>query len=119
MLPFFGALITTHFIMDWLFQTSWEAANKDKKWLPLLVHSLIYTLGFIPALWFYGVSLWWLALLLASHMMLDRRVFELWWLEKIKRVNKNEVSETLWTILLFGVDQTFHLAVLAAIAIAA
>jgi len=50
--------------------------------------------------------------LFASHMILDNRKFEYWWLNKIKRTQKSDVGEPLWTILLIGVDQVFHLAVL-------
>ncbi len=42
MLSFFAALVITHFVMDWLFQTSWEAMKKSSEWPPLLVHAFIY-----------------------------------------------------------------------------
>jgi len=108
----FEALFLTHFIADWLFQTLWEAMNKSKHLLPLFVHSFIYTISFIPAFYFYGFRWAYLLVLFASHMILDNRKFEYWWLNKIKRTQKSDVGEPLWTILLIGVDQVFHLAVL-------
>ncbi len=108
----FEALFLTHFIADWLFQTLWEAMNKSKKFLPLFVHSLVYTIFFIPAFHFYGFRWESLSILFVSHLILDNRKFEYWWINKIKKTKKEDVGDILWTILVIGVDQVFHLAVL-------
>ena len=114
-LTIFEALVITHFVMDWLFQTKWEADNKSKKWLPLFVHSSIYTLGFIPVFFWYQIGFSWLALLFLSHVFLDRRPFEIWWLKTVKRFTKENAPEWFWFMLLIAVDQTFHILVLTAI----
>lgn len=108
----FEALFLTHFIADWLFQTLWEAMNKSKKILPLFIHSLVYTISFIPAFYFYNFKWEYLSILFISHMILDNRKFEVWWINRIKKTKKEDVSNHLWTILLIGVDQVFHLAIL-------
>jgi hypothetical protein len=114
-LTLFEALFITHFVMDWLFQTKWEADNKSRKWLNLSVHCAIYTIGFIPALIIFKPSLLWLIFIFVTHFLLDRRNFEHWWLEKIKRQKLEEELNWNEKILLIGTDQTFHLVVLTAI----
>jgi len=108
----FEALFLTHFVSDWLFQTKWETLNKSKQFLPLLVHCSIYTLFFIPAFYIYNIQLVHLLTLFVSHLILDNRQFEYWWLKTIKRTVKEDVSESLWNILVIGIDQVFHLAVI-------
>lgn len=41
----FDTLLLGHLIGDFLLQTSWMAENKAKHILPLLVHSLVYTVS--------------------------------------------------------------------------
>jgi hypothetical protein len=118
-LSLFEAFLVTHFIVDWLFQTKWEALNKATRWLPLLVHAVVYTIGFIPAFFYYGVPYAWLSVLFITHVILDRRTFELWWMRAVKRTTDRDVPEGLWWLLLIGVDQVFHIAVLAGIVLLA
>lgn len=101
--------------MDWVFQTHWEAMDKAKKWFPLTVHSTIYAAGFIPSLYFFKVNFLWLVLIFLSHFILDQRKLETWLLEKLKGFKKESIPEAGWWILMIGVDQTLHLAVLALI----
>ena len=56
-------------------------------------------------------------MLFTSHMILDNRNFEYWWLNKVKRTKESDVGEPLWTVLVIGVDQVFHLAVLGLLVI--
>jgi hypothetical protein len=116
-LTLFEALVVTHFIMDWIFQTSWEANQKAEKWWPLLVHCAVYTLGFIPAFLYFDLSPAWLAFIFATHAVFDRRKLEFWIMDKVKRFKKAESPEALYYIVLIGVDQTLHLATLAAVAV--
>jgi len=113
----FESLLITHFVMDWIFQTSWEALQKDKKWLPLFVHCFVYSVGFIPAFWYFNVNFIWLILIFVSHIILDRRKFEFWVLKRVKNIEKEKISESFWNILLIGVDQTFHLAIIFIVAV--
>lgn len=116
-LTFFEALLVTHLIVDWIFQWKWEAMNKFKEWLPLFFHCTIYTLGFIPVFLIYGINLTWLILLFVSHVIFDRRKFEIWLLEKFKRITEKNISESLWMILLIGIDQILHIVILALVVI--
>jgi len=115
-ISFFAALIVTHIIADWIFQTNWESKNKDKKILPLLVHGFVYSVSFIPALYFYKASFLWLFFLFITHIFLDQRKFE-FWLLKLKGYKKEELSEAKLILLLIGIDQAFHVVVLTIIAI--
>ena len=116
-LTLFEALFISHLVMDWIFQWNWEATNKSKHLLPLLFHSFIYTLGFIPAFLIYKVNLVWLVLLFLSHALIDNRKIELWLLEKFKGFKREENSESIWTILIIGIDQVLHLVILAIVVI--
>ena len=116
-LTLFEAFFITHLVMDWIFQWKWEAMNKSKNILALLFHCTIYAVGFIPAFLIFKINFIWLVLIFASHIILDNRKFEFWVLEKFKGFKKEEVSESLGAILLIGLDQTFHLVILAIIVI--
>ncbi len=116
-LTVFEAFLITHFVMDWIFQWNWEAMKKSKEWLPLFFHCTVYTAGFIPAFIFFNVNFLWLLLIFVSHVILDKRSLEFWILEKFKGVKKDDVGEPIFTILLIGIDQTLHLAILTLIVI--
>lgn len=111
----FEALIITHLIGDFLFQSRWETLNKDKKLLPLFLHCFIYTICFIPVFLIYKANLVWLFFIFVSHIILDQRKFELWIIEKIKRFRKEEVKDWLWWAALMVTDQTCHLIILVII----
>jgi len=106
----FDILLLGHLIGDYLFQTSWMAVNKAKKWTPLIIHSLIYTLavGVVAWLGFGGLSVWGILLVLASHIFLDRRTFVAWWVRTIMRSTGKEAG---WLSIM--ADQVFHLIILA------
>lgn len=112
----FEAFVITHLFADWIFQTNWEAKNKDKKLLPLLVHSSVYALSFIPAFYFYGVNFLWLFLLFVTHAIIDQRKLELWFL-KIKGNKEQNATDPKFVNLVMGLDQAMHLIILAVIAL--
>ena len=108
----FEAFLITHLVADWLFQTHWEAVNKAEKFLPLFVHSSVYTLCFIPAFYYFEFNWLYLLILFGTHLLLDSRKFEFWWLDRIKGVTKENTNDPTWTILLIGIDQSFHIIIL-------
>ena len=116
-LTLFEALLVTHFVVDWIFQWKWEAANKSKKWLPLFFHCTVYTVGFIPVFLIYGIDLAWLILLFVSHVIFDRGKFEVWLLESFKRTTRKNTSEFSWRMLLVVIDQVLHIVILALVVI--
>lgn len=91
--------------------------NKSKKWLPLFFHCIVYTVGFIPVFLIYEINLVWLILLFISHVILDRRTFEIWLLKNLKGVTKENISEPAWTILLTIIDQILHIVILVLVVI--
>ena len=51
------ALLTTHFIADFVLQSDWMAQNKSKRWDALVAHVGVYTLTYLPlALYWWGNS---------------------------------------------------------------
>ena len=67
-------IMLTHFIGDFLLQSSWMAQNKSQSNWPLFVHCLVYTMVFIP---FAVVVIpassvaWFLIFTLLLHMYID------------------------------------------------
>lgn len=49
----FLALITVHFIADFVLQTNWMAIEKSKRWDALLLHVTVYTLCFVWMGWWF------------------------------------------------------------------
>lgn len=105
----FDILLLGHLIGDYLFQTSWMAANKAKNWAALLTHSFVYTLavGIVAWFGFGGLSIWGLLLVFGLHVFLDRRTFVAWW---VRTVMTSTGKESCWLSIV--VDQVFHLIVL-------
>lgn len=113
----FEILLITHIVMDWLFQGKWEMRNKSEKWLALLFHCAIYTIGFIPVFLIYKISLFWLVLLFVSHIILDKRKLVHWLLKDFKGITKKNTPKTIWNMYLIGTDQILHIVILVVIII--
>ncbi|WP_102348178.1 DUF3307 domain-containing protein [Bacillus sp. Marseille-P3661] len=105
----FDILLIGHLIGDYLFQTSWMAANKAKKWSALLTHSFVYTLAVAVVAWigFGGLSVWGILLVFGLHVFFDRRTFVAWW---VRTIMTSTGKESGWLSII--VDQTFHLITL-------
>lgn len=105
----FDMLLLGHLIADFLFQTSWMADNKAKKWLPLVTHVTVYTSIIALFGWLSGgLSIWGLALIYIGHLFLDRRTFVAFW---VRRVQMTEGPAAGWLGII--ADQIFHLILLA------
>lgn len=105
----FAYLIVAHLVGDFLLQTGWMAANKAKRWDALLTHAGVYTLCILTIGWFGfgGLSLWGIALVYVSHIIIDRRTFVAWWVEKVMKAPDNQ---KIWLSIM--ADQTFHIVFL-------
>lgn len=112
----FEVMLVVHFLMDWVFQTSWEVKNKEKKILPLVFHCSVYTAGFAVLFYFYNINFLWLFFIFFSHIFIDRRKF-VHWLLKLKGFKKEEMEKFRFFILSIGLDQILHITVLATIAL--
>ena len=108
----FECLLVGHFVGDFLLQTRWMAQQKKNSIKALAIHSLIYT----ASLYLFSraavpLSSGQLVLLLASHAVIDTRVFTDWWLKKISGYGDGDYQ--LWLQVVY--DQVFHLCILFAV----
>lgn len=98
--------IVAHLVADWLLQTDWMAINKVT-----LRHPASWTHAGIHTLFFWWIFPWWLALLIGiSHLLIDTRKPVAWWMRVVKRAKNNGPH---YMIVEMGVDQVFHISVLA------
>lgn len=105
----FDALFVGHLIGDFLFQTGWMAKNKATKWGPLLTHVVVYTIVVTLVGWVSGgISVWAIALIFVSHVLLDHQGFVGWWSRHIQGVNR---ASDAWVTIM--ADQVFHVIILA------
>lgn len=106
----FDYLLIAHLVGDFLFQTKWMADNKSNLWLPLIVHSSIYTaiIWLVSYLAFGGLSVTGCVLIFGGHLILDKRKIINFWSTKIMKIDENS---TTWIKIV--IDQSFHLILLA------
>lgn len=102
-----------HRVGDYLTQNDWMANEKTKRFLPALIHALIYSIPFI----FLDLGFWWFGVFV-THFLIDRYRLAVWW---IKLVNWNWESTnfgydeqkpkwmSVW--LMINVDNTWHLLI--------
>lgn len=127
---FFG-LGFIHVVVDFVFQTHYEAMNKhDHAWIRAR-HCLIYTVGFIPALLYlhHLAALSWLEVLIStqilfwSHFGEDTYYPVVLWAKYIRRPPEmlspdmrigfiKWIDSTLGKLLMIIVDQIIHFAFL-------
>lgn len=101
----FGWLLIGHLLGDYLLQNRWMAEKKSKEWIPLLVHTTVYTLVvFIMSLLGGGLSWRGVALVFITHLILDRRFLTEFW------INNVTFNNSPWLIIM--VDQSWHIVVL-------
>ncbi|MFV9957783.1 MAG: DUF3307 domain-containing protein [Rickettsia conorii subsp. raoultii] len=108
----FIILYIGHKIADYLFQTDYQALNKHKNWGALLRHCLIYTitltfLAFIIIGYFSWTTLF---IIFISHIIIDKRVFVIWWATKIKKMSNTTNIAVQPAIK--ELDQSFHYIIL-------
>ncbi len=99
-------LIITHFVSDWFLQPAKWAVNKVKFFKYRLLHSIQYTLLFVPVLYLLNINLLWLIWIFATHLFIDSYKFVNWWNLKVK----GEKAKLRWIIV--TEDQILHILVL-------
>ncbi|MEP9409022.1 DUF3307 domain-containing protein [Peribacillus frigoritolerans] len=108
----FIILYIGHKIADYLFQTEYQALNKQSNWGALLRHCTIYTL-IITLLAFITIGFFsWTAvfILFISHVIIDKRGFLIWWARRVKKMaDTNNQSQQP---VLNELDQAFHYIIL-------
>ncbi len=126
----FALLTLVHFIVYWLFQSHAEAMVKHNNPKVRAKHCLIYTLGFVPLLYFFDYTWveWAIALniLFWSHFVEDTYIPVFLWAKHIRKPPEMAadpkkgfiefVSTPLGKILMIAVDQIIHLSFLIPLA---
>ena len=102
-----------HLCGDYLFQTSWMANEKTKRFLPAFIHATIYATPFMLI-----SSTWAWLIIYITHYFIDRYRLATYWIKLINdgwKSNNYGYPDALpiWlsTWLLFIVDNTFHLVI--------
>lgn len=114
----FEWLFIAHLAGDYLFQTEFQAAHKASGRFfnkALFSHCATYTLCFVPAFFVLSLNSWWLVLVFASHLFLDRRWPVILWRKCVKRESEEHIAHTFG--LTIAIDQVFHILILALIAV--
>ncbi|HRW47841.1 MAG: DUF3307 domain-containing protein [Caldilinea sp.] len=95
-----------HLAADWLFQTEWMVIHKVNLRHPAgYVHATVYAL--FMALVFPPL----IALLIGvTHLLVDTRVPVRWWMRVVKRMGEDSPGTGAVEM---GVDQVFHIMVIA------
>lgn len=103
----FNWLLVGHFVGDFILQTRWMAEKKAKELIPLIVHSVVYTITLaLFALLTNGLSWWGIGLIFFCHLILDQRAFIDFWAAKI-----NGNTNIDW--LKITLDQSWHILIIA------
>lgn len=93
----FAVLMFVHFIADFIQQSSYDTDVKYTSHRSLFKHSLIYTIQFLPFMFFLKMALWEICLgvvwLLLTHFAIDSMWFTKLWVFKLYKPPE-----------LFGVD---------------
>lgn len=118
--------VVVHLVCDWLLQNEWMALNKVS-----LRHPAAYVHSGIHGLAMLLVFPWWGALAIGvSHLLIDTRKPVVWWSRLIRQTQPQGERVVTWdsphpipaydigTETRFWVDQVFHIAVVAAMALA-
>jgi hypothetical protein len=122
----FAVFVISHLVGDYLLQTDWQARHKrggltgdPVRARALFAHVTTYTLAFVPAfVWMYDdLGLGVLAVaagVFIPHLIQDDGRLLTWFVYRVKGCDELTAPEVFKPV-----DQTFHLLVLFAIAVAA
>lgn len=81
MLTFFESLLLGHLLGDYVFQNTWMASRKGAKYLPCVVHCLIYTFCVVAMT---SWSPWWALVVFLSHFPIDKYSLADKWMKATK-----------------------------------
>jgi len=114
----FETLLMAHILGDWIFQTEWQAVNKERQWRAMLTHVAVYHAIVVVGLGLrfgfadprvYAV----VAGLAVVHTILDRRRP----LRRFMRAMRITTTREAEPWLAIAVDQSLHLLALGAAAL--
>jgi len=97
--------VVAHLVADWMFQNDWMAVNKiDLRHPAAWVHAGFHA-GFM-----WLIFPWYIALLIGvTHLLIDTRKPVGWWMRVVKQTRRGPH----YLIVEMGLDQVFHVVVLA------
>ena len=97
--------VVAHLVADWIFQNDWMAVNKVD-----LRHPAAWTHASVHTLFMWLIFPWSIALLIGiTHLLIDTRKPVAWWMKVVKRTKPGPH----YFMVEMGLDQVFHLVVLA------
>lgn len=116
-----AAILVAHLVGDYLLQSHWMAVEKVNKWLPAIVHGIVYTLPFL----FITQSIPALLVIAGTHVVIDhyRLAKHISWFKnqfgpKAYRVDglanngyADEVPVWMSTFLMIVTDNTLHILI--------
>jgi hypothetical protein len=110
----FETLFVAHLVADWLLQTEWQAVNKDHNYRALFSHVGIYSLVifgvFVMHYGFQNLTVYLVVGMIGlTHAFIDRRRPVLWFMRSFRLIVNRKPNQ----VILLGVDQTFHILLLA------
>lgn len=112
-------LIVAHMLGDYVFQNHWMGVVKTQKWLPAIVHAVLYTAAFAI---FFGIC-WALIPIGVTHLVIDRYSLvkrywvDFWgigkagWLPSKLGFKMEEAPPFIGVWLAFIADNTIHLVI--------
>jgi hypothetical protein len=94
-----------HLVADWMFQNDWMAIHKID-----LRHPAAWTHAGIHTFFMWLIFPWTVALLIGiTHLLIDTRKPVAWWMKVVKQTKPGPH----YMMVEMGLDQVFHLVVLA------
>ena len=112
-------LIVSHMLGDYVLQNHWMGVTKTQKWLPAVVHAILYTAPFAV---FFGLC-WALVPIGVTHLCIDRYSLvkrywvDFWgigktgWLPSKCGVEMEDAPPFIGIWLAFIADNTIHLVI--------
>ena len=107
----FLLVLAGHLLGDFVAQTDWQAANKERSWRADVAHVLTYHLTMavlVIPVWHDWSAVLFLAISAATHALLDRR-----WPTRLVlgTTGSKGFSTVFWGVI--ATDQALHLSILA------
>jgi hypothetical protein len=103
----FDWMLVGHLVGDYILQTRWMGDKKAQEWVPLTVHSVVYTAAVaLLALLAGGLSAWGIIIIFVSHVLIDQRK-----IINFLSQHFNGIGNVDW--LKVTLDQSWHIVMLA------
>ena len=114
----FIILVLTHFVSDWMMQPTAWGSTKIKNWKTRFLHSIQYSIIFLPVFYFLSISLYWGFYLFITHFIIDSYIPVTFWNKHIRNaINKRKIKKGEPPVFITIVeDQIIHILLLIPLA---